>query len=288
MNSTIGIFTVILLTGCASTAEYLRSQPAAYFPADVAQPGGKLKDIIALHCMKEQDVPIEAKGGKYKECLYVSADASKLIELDSDNSLDNDTRDMAITYLVGVSDMNCSNFMHRAFANKAGLDFTKRLTGDLATGASAGTAFTSPAASAALSVSNLIIGKSIESFNSNYFFDKTFQALESAIYAQRLDISSLILAKRSQARGNKQTYNIVQALSDIRAYDDACSIKAGLARLVQLADKEKDTSEKLNKADQIDPQKAVERLARDASESAADPRATGGQVRPSATSPSPQ
>ena len=31
----------------------------------------------------------------------------------------------------------------------------------------------------------------------------------------------------------------MQALSDIRAYDDACSIKAGLAQLVQLADNKK-------------------------------------------------
>lgn len=236
----------LTLVGCAGTAEYLRSQPVTHFPATatVAVPD-ELKSLISLHCMKDQTAAYVENGTSTKECLYVSADASNLTSTikQTDTPI---VRDKAITFLTSLSDMNCSNFLHRAFANKAGLDFTKGFISDLSTGASAGTAFSNPAVSVALSVSNLVVGKGVESFNATYYYDKTFQALESAIGAERLRIKTYILAKQSQANGQNSTvkYEIVQALSDVRQYDDACSIKAGLAQLVQLADAKKKDDEK--------------------------------------------
>lgn len=243
----LAIATVVMtLTSCANTAEYMRSQPVTHFPATstLAVPD-ELKSLITLHCMKGQDVEYQENGANGKECLYVSADASNITSTikQTDSAV---VRDKAITFLTSLSDMNCSNFLHRAFANKAGLDFSKSFISDLATGVSAGTAHANPAISAALSVSNLIVGKGVESFNATYYYDKTFQALEAAVAAERLRIKTYMTAKQAQAntKDSLVKYEIVQALSDIRAYDDACSIKAGLAQLVQLADSKKKEDEK--------------------------------------------
>lgn len=225
----------------------MRSQPVTHFPAaaTVVVPVD-LKGLLTLHCMKDQETSYEDRGVKTRECLYISADASAITS--PINATDAPAvRDKAISFLTSLSDMNCSNFLHRAFANKAGLDFTKGFMSDLASGISAGTAHANPAVSAALSVSNLIVGKGVESFNATYYYDKTFQALESAIAAERLRIRTYIAAKQVQANRDTSAYRyeIVQAMSDIRAYDDACSIKAGLAQLVQLADTQKRVDEKI-------------------------------------------
>jgi hypothetical protein len=171
-----------------------------------------------------------------QECLYVSADVTGLLQA-RDSGSDTTTRDRAINFLISLSDMNCSNFLHRAFATKAGMDFSKGLFSDIATGVSAGVVHASPALAATLNVSNLVVGKGVDSFNATYYYDKTFQAMESAIQAERLRIRTQMLGK--QAGSTKPPYDILQALSDVRAYDDACSIKAGLAQLVQLADSRK-------------------------------------------------
>lgn len=169
------------------------------------------------------------------------------------------------------------------------MDLSKQLFGDLATGFSAITAFNTPGVSAALinSLGNLIVGKSVESFNTQYYFDKTFQALESAITAQRLDVSRKIIAKQAKAKSKTDpvSYGVVQALSNIRAYDDACSIKAGLARLVQLADQEKAVSvQKTNKAE-IDPKSVIEELSGIAASQSGAPDTAANPVSPITLTP---
>jgi uncharacterized lipoprotein YajG len=233
---------IIVLTGCAGTAEYMRSQPVTHFPAmrTVALPE-ELTGLITLHCMKDQETAYVENGIAARECLYVSADARNIFGTPKDAKTGEALTDKVITFLMGLSDMNCSNFLHRAFANKAGLDFTKGFISDLAAGVSAGTAHANPTTSAALSVGNLIVGKGVESFNATYYYDKTFQALEAAVTAERTHIRTYIFAKQLKSKDvkNPVKYELVQALSDIRAYDDACSIKAGLAQLVQLANNKK-------------------------------------------------
>lgn len=226
------------LTGCAGTAEYLRSEPVTHFQVTEKMPvPEQLEKLITLHCMKSPDTGQDSPSHG-KECLYLSADISKLASAAPDNQL----RDQALAYLMGLSDMNCSNFLHRAFANKAGLDFTKSFISDLATGVSAGTVYANPAISAGLSVGNLVVGKGVETFNAVYYYDKTFQAMESAIAAERLRVKGYIIARQAKSNGTELPvlhYEILAALSDIRVYDDACSIKAGLAKLVQVADDQK-------------------------------------------------
>ncbi|MDO8040312.1 hypothetical protein [Janthinobacterium sp. SUN137] len=237
----------ILLSGCAGTAEYLRSQPVTHFPsaASIAVPEN-LDRLIKLHCMRDQTADyVDSGGGPTKECLYVSADASQLTKTLLPDAATS-TRNSAISFLISLSDLNCSNYLQRAFANKAGLDFTKNLIGDVTTAVSAGTVFVSPQLSSALSVTNLVVGKGVETFNSSYYFDKTFQALESAIMAQRIRVKTYIMAKqlRVNSPGSVDNYDMSQALSDIRLYDDSCSIKAGLSQLVQLADSQKQSDQK--------------------------------------------
>jgi hypothetical protein len=85
---------------------------------------------------------------------------------------------------------------------------------------------------------NLVIGKSVESFNATYYFDKTFQAMEAAIVAERAQRRALILAKQEG-----ENYSLPEAIGDVRGYDDACSIKAGLSHLLSVAEGNKNQKE---------------------------------------------
>lgn len=245
-----------LLAGCASTAESLRTLPVTHYPAQTQlKVPDSLGQYLVLRCMENHSTAF-IKESAAEECLYVSADVTGLLQRIDQVESDTAMRDRTINFLVSLSDMNCSNFLHRAFATKAGLDFSKTLLSDIATGVSAGVVTASPALAAGLNVSNLVGGKGVDAFNATYYYDKTFQAMESAIAAERLRIRTQMVGK--QADQSQPAYDILQALSDIRAYDDACSIKAGLAQLVQLADSKKN-QEQANKF-QVDvaPNKASE------------------------------
>jgi hypothetical protein len=243
----------ITMAGCANTAEYMRSRPSTYFQVDpqgertaeaprtdgaaVAAPVPDRLPQVSLRCTQAQDLAIKTPDGKnQQECLYVSADVTTLVSTPGTP----EQTEEAIDFLIGVSDMNCSNYLHRVFANKAGMDFTDNLVANLTTSAATATAHIDPTVSAALGVANLVVGNSMDAFNSTYFMDKTFQALEAAINAERQRIKAIIIAKRATANSQSVTrrYGLVQALSDLRAYDDACSFKAGLNALVSIAESE--------------------------------------------------
>jgi hypothetical protein len=153
-------------------------------------------------------------------------------------------RDKAIAYLLGVSDSNCSNFLDRAFANKAGLDISKSLASDMATGVSALTAFNTPAISAGLGLTNLVVGKTVDNVNATFYFDKTFQAFEAAVITERTRIKSDIINRQasrpvSSTDGSAVQYGLFEAMTDIRTYDDACSMRVGLSKLVETASAQK-------------------------------------------------
>jgi hypothetical protein len=245
------ILLVITLSGCASTAEHLRSQPVAHLPPSASIPvPADLQPYVELSCTRAQDTDFAKDGKATAECLYASVDASKLAA--SVPPGNPGVRDKALNFLIGISDMNCSNFLHRAFANKAGLDFTKSFMGDLATAVSAGTAHANPTISAAVGVGNLVIGKGVESFNATYYYEKTFQALKSVIMANRLGIKRQIIAKQAAAvNAAAVPYDLTQAISDIREYDDACSIMNGLDELVQVAGTKKSDEEAAKKTVEI-------------------------------------
>lgn len=230
------IAVLVLLTGCADTAKYLRSEPSTHFPTKkTLELPNSIKQYLQLHCIHAEEIKYEDTASTNSQCLYISADASLL----GSATLNKAERDQVIRTLVSISDMNCSTFLHRAFANRAAFDSGKKFFQDVSTAVSAGTASASPALSAALDVTNLVVGKSVDTFNSTYYFDKTFQAMEAAIEAERAQRHAYISARQADSH-----YLIGDALGDIRAYDDACSIKTGLSRLIGVAEKGKEESEK--------------------------------------------
>ncbi|ODS64912.1 MULTISPECIES: hypothetical protein [unclassified Arenimonas] len=237
-----GLLLPLMLVGCANVAEKLRSQPAVHFKAQGAAvaPATGDKKALALHCMETRSVEDGKPHGGNSECVYAStnfADVAAISGRDPEG-------EKALDTLLAVSDMNCSNYMHRVFSNRTLTDFTGRLAGDLLTSTATAATQVDPNTAAALGVANLVVGKSIEGFNATYFQEKTFQALEAAINGERERIRAIILAKRIQGRQKGaggtpvQPYGPLEALSDLRAYDDACSFKAGLNVLVSLAEQE--------------------------------------------------
>lgn len=248
--------------GCADTATYLKSEPSANFKSGQMMPlPVRLQGLMQLNCTKTEEVYFRDESAKTR-CIYMSAEfvdvksdelARPVEPLQLGGPVENvppepSELNLVIDTLLSISDFNCSNFRHRAFANKAGLDSTKNLLQDLATAASAGTApFSGPVASAFSGV-NLLVGKGVDNFNATYFYDKTFQAMDAAIGAERAKARAYIDARRETPG-----YTLVRALSDIKAYDDACSIKSGLSRLVSLAESERTTSE--NKKSSVEAEK---------------------------------
>lgn len=237
----IATFCAVAISGCAGTAQYLRSQPSAYYnePAsDITLADKDLSALFHVKCMKAESKDSLAPGNQQSpQCLYVSVDAAKV---SSETVVTRSIRDKAIAYLISVSDANCSNFLDRAFANKAGLDVSKSLSSDLATGVSAATAFNTPAVSAGLGLANLVVGKTVDNINSPFYFDKTFQAFEAAVLTERARIKSEIIARQAtrpliSTNSSAVQYGIFDALADMRTYDDACSMRAGLAKLIETA-----------------------------------------------------
>jgi hypothetical protein len=136
----------------------------------------------------------------------------------------------------------------RLSACRAGLDFSKTFTTDLATGISAAAAHAHPSVAAGLSVGTLLVGKGVDSFNATYYYEKTFQALKSVITANRQEVRRQVFARQAKAREtvNPVPYSVTEAISDIREYDDSCSIMSGLDKLVQVAGQQQ-TKEEQNK-----------------------------------------
>lgn len=138
--SYIILFFSISLGGCANTAKYLRSEPSTHFPAGTSlNLPENISPYLKLHCIKAEEIKYEGEetaNSTNSQCLYVSADVSKLSSSPPDPTI----RNQIISTLVSISDMNCSTFLHRAFANRSGFEYGKKLFQDIATATSAGTA----------------------------------------------------------------------------------------------------------------------------------------------------
>jgi uncharacterized protein YfcZ (UPF0381/DUF406 family) len=222
------------IASCGGTETFLRSQPATHIPSGSAiTVDSSIKDFLKIHCLQSSSIKYTDTGSTGAECLYISADVSAL----AGATLTPELRLSVVDTLLSISDLNCSTFLHRAFANRAGLDYTKTLLQDLATAASAGTAFVSAPVSAGLSGTNLVLGKGIDTFNSTYYQQQTFQAMESAIDSARQIVLATINTHESAKKEGttESSFTTAQALADIRDYDDACSFKNGLAKLNEIA-----------------------------------------------------
>lgn len=231
----------VILGGCAATSEYMRTEPVLSFPVSQIALPSDVTDYLTVQCVQENPVANSVNSHTTRRCLYVSASTKDKAAL----SVDKSKRDLIMNYLIELSDANCFHFQQRIFANKTGLDLTKSLTADLSSALSAGTAHSNPAISATLSGANIIIGKGVDSFNSSYYYDKTSQAVQAAMDAQRLRILQQIIARQAAANRSNEpvAYDLSQALSDVRKYDNACSLKAGLDQLIKVTEAEKATED---------------------------------------------
>ena len=147
--------------------------------------------------------------------------------------------------------------MQRAFANRSSAGFASSLTKDISTGLSGIAAFSNPGLSAGLSAVTLVFGSGVKSFDAEYFLNESFQALESAIEAERLLVRTEIIKSRAHVDTNAR-YGIAEALADVRAYDDACSFKTGLSHLAKLAKDKKTAAEKAKRIAELSPATAVD------------------------------
>ncbi|TCS72148.1 hypothetical protein EDC61_10663 [Sulfuritortus calidifontis] len=238
----IALIAALSLTGCANTSEWLSSEPVTHYKTDPASAKlnapGWVGENLTLTCMKRNDNRMVDEA-KQQECLYISVEASSLSKV-ADKVADKGKKRELVDFLVSVSDMNCSTFMHRVFANKGGMDFSKGVMSDLANAISAGTVHANPATSATFSGANIILGHTVDNLASAYYLNKSFQALEAAILAERTEQKTAILKRLKAAN---EPYSLYAILSDIRSYDDACSFRGGLSRLAKLAEGSKNTEE---------------------------------------------
>ncbi len=220
---------------CAASNAALRSQPAGFFTVtDYPVKIGDLDGKVTLRCAKVAVTKYQdstATKHPNLECDSLSADLTGLTTL-SDQQQTSVSKDV-INLLLAISDYNCSNFLSRSFSTRSTLDFASKLIADLATGASAGTVAVSPGVSAGFSGLNLLVGKTDSEFNSVYYTNQTFTAMEKAIAAERTKRKTDIIARR-----DGQSYLVTDAISDSRYYDDACSLKAGLDSLNTAAENE--------------------------------------------------
>lgn len=247
------------LYGCAGTATFLRSEPSGYIdPMATTVVDPELAPFIRLKCMKTQPQDWSDRSAS-QPCLYAAIDLSQ-IKTAGPTPMSDATRNKAISFLFLISDINCSNFLDRAQANVAGMNFTKGLVGDLATATSAGTTFSNPALSSGLGLGNLVIGKSVEAFDSAYYLNQTFQAFQASVYAERARLKAGIVTKQSAIAGNGPAYDMFQALIDFREYDDACSMRRGLEKLASGADKTKENNENLKRQVEGNPQNGASML----------------------------
>jgi hypothetical protein len=233
---------VQLVSGCAAgTSAYLGSEPALHFPVKttIALPDN-IKNFIKVHCLETAAVKYEdlAPGATENgKCLYTSADVSAV----GAATVTVEVRNEIIGALVTISDTNCRQFLNRAFAQRSTGDFTKTFLQDIATALSAVTAHGSPALASTLSGTNLIVGKGYEAFDATFYVNKTFDAMETSIRAERTKRYAKLIANQDEGIAK---YSLSQALNEVGEYDDACSIKTGLASLAAAADTSNKASEK--------------------------------------------
>lgn len=228
----------LLLSGCGSTSTYLSSQQSVYYKetGTITLADEDLKDLFEPKCMKPMPPsPLRMPNeNEASQCLYIAVDAAKAT---SGKTTDRAKRDKAIAYLLGISESNCIGFLERAFASKAGMEVTKNLAQDVSTGVGAIAAFNTPYVTAGLGLFNLAVGKTVDNVSQTYYFDRTFQAFEAAVVTERARIKSDIISKQAQrptvSTDTAVQYTLVDALADIRIYDAACSMRVGLAKLLE-------------------------------------------------------
>lgn len=251
--SVIVISQIALLAGCAHTDVVLRPERTTFIPVRAEMPIVKIygTDELRLRCL---DWKGKTDGGSEAadQCLYYSTDEQEIFgkfsALSNTDELRKNIkikRNIYTSFLVNLSDQNCSTFLGRAFANKSSFDTGRNIMQDVLTGSTAAAASASPPAAAGMSLANLVIGKSVDNINSTFYFEKTFQSLSAAIGWQRELVLAEIETMKTKSYDERPIYDILAA---VRKYDDACSIRVGLAKLQELAQEARQNKNEHEKA----------------------------------------
>jgi len=237
-RQTFSILLLALVTGCANSDRVLRPEHVTYVPWEEKGKEVPLaKDhVVNLKCLDKR-FPGEGSEpvSEGNRCLYYAVDERNIFENFGTKPASAElagVRNTYISFLMNLSEHNCTTFLNRAFASKSVLDTSAGTFNDVLTGLSAATANAQPHAAAGLGVANLIIGKTVDNVNSTYYFEKTFQALASSIHAEREERKQSVLKRYTE---DIRTFTIYDALAAVHRYDNACSIRVGLEKLQGIA-----------------------------------------------------
>lgn len=177
---------------------------------------------------------LEETDGKDSQCIYkcILMNQASIARRFKDPSV----RRATVSKLEEVAHYNCESFWARAFANRTGISFWQKLTsGGTTTGAAATAAGgAAPAVPAGLAAASLLLDRTGDSIDSNYYQGGTVAAMRIAL-AGKLDDMDQEIAKK-----NNDTYALYDALRDYDAYARTCSIQGGLVSLTELAAKSKE------------------------------------------------
>ncbi len=240
-----GVYILIALScGCASQDKYLKAEGATHVPQSVSKIIPDDADIAALMTIRlvQPNGKITNGGSPDKQALYYSIDMANLMAATKLYFISGTDQELArrrndiLEVLVLVSDLNSETYLSRAFAVDLSLRGIRGGLNRIFTAAQTATSLISAETTAVLGLSNLLIGGLGDEYNSLVYANKTYDALRSAIDAERVRIKSDI--KKSTKQPYVQ-YTIQDALSDIRRLSEASSIRIGVALLLKIADQEK-------------------------------------------------
>jgi uncharacterized protein YceK len=278
MKNLLLILSIFVLAGCSSIDQNVRPESSFFVSKTVGNDQSymlvKKDGSLGVTCLDKEGMAVSKDTNSSQiQCLYYAVDISKVFnsfEFPSSELTETQDRtlkkkrDIYISFLVNVADQNCETFLSRSFASKSGFDAGRNTFQDILTGASAATAIGTPPVAAGLSLLNIVVGKTVDNVNSTYFFDKTFQAIGSAIYLEKSEIKAQIELNKKQ---DYSRYTIYDSVSDIRRYESACSIRIGVGKLQRLAQDALNNSSASKKTDQhflsavSEKLKATERIA---------------------------
>lgn len=236
----IGCF--VLISGCAGTATLLSPDNTSYFPVDDFTTPEPLKKYLVYTCTEAVDSTFaprstnqrrlvsSSREGQPRRCLYTDVKGDKLVAMDYELSEAELTKfkPLVIDLLISLSEKNCSAYKQRVLANRIGTEMTRSVFSDFSAAASAGTAFSTPALSAGLSIFNLLVGTYTDRATESYFLGQTFQTLEALIDRPREQILTNIEERRKDP-----DYSIASALKDIDKARQACSLNGALKELTE-------------------------------------------------------
>ena len=237
VSSARPVATVASLTGFAPASLPLPPGEIAKPSKSVAADADTTVELKCVRTPRESENRSASEMNPIPQCLYMSIDMRDVLKVPIRNRAE---RNRLVHLLVNVSDYNCSTFLMRAFANKAGADATRNTAKDIATAIAAGTAKVAGGFSLGIGLFNLVGGAAIDNFNQSYYSDKTFQVMAAAIGAERDRARETII---SRSRNDLADYSYLEALEDVHVYDDSCSLRRGLESLAELANKEKASAE---------------------------------------------